>query len=57
MKRYKNYLMDMDGVLVRGRSVVPGRGPGQAGLCCTTRSASITLDSSSRLARMRAMLR
>ena len=24
MKRYKNYLMDMDGVLVRGRSVVPG---------------------------------
>lgn len=24
MKRYKNYLMDMDGVLVRGRTVVPG---------------------------------
>ena len=24
MKRYKNYLMDMDGVLVRGRTVIPG---------------------------------
>ena len=24
MKQYKNYLMDMDGVLVRGRTVVPG---------------------------------
>jgi NagD protein len=27
MKPYKNYLMDMDGVLVRGRSVVPGAQP------------------------------
>ena len=24
MKQYKNYLMDMDGVLVRGRTVIPG---------------------------------
>ncbi|MBK8051162.1 MAG: HAD family hydrolase [Anaerolineales bacterium] len=24
MKRYKNYLMDMDGVLVRGRKAIPG---------------------------------
>lgn len=24
MKRYKNYLMDMDGVLVRGRTAIPG---------------------------------
>jgi NagD protein len=24
MKRYKNYLMDMDGVLVRGRAAIPG---------------------------------
>jgi len=24
MKQYKNYLMDMDGVLVRGRTIIPG---------------------------------
>ena len=24
MKQYKNYLMDMDGVLVRGKTAIPG---------------------------------